>query len=191
MENKYRHLKDYILKLDNANEDKEYYELLRGSVKLPLSSAKTISVNNDDIFGENASKQIGDRDVEYTKLLSHFVKITKVRTILREIFKWIFYITIICSVIAVSVVTINIVNKFINEATINELTKGIPLLITSLVGLISTIIVIPLVITKYLFSTKEDDNITSIILHTQEHDTTGRQWVMKYKNKNNNKRTRQ
>ena len=71
-------------------------------------------------------------------------------------------------------------NKFISQGTIEQLIEAIPLFITSIVGLVSVIIAIPIAITKYLFSTKEDENITKIILHTQEHDTTGRQWTLDY-----------
>jgi hypothetical protein len=46
---------------------------------------------------------------------------------------------------------------------------------------VSVIIAIPISITKYLFSAKEDKNTTDIILHTQEHDTTGRQWTLDFK----------
>lgn len=59
--------------------------------------------------------------------------------------------------------------------------ESLPLLVTSMVGFVSAIITIPVTITKYLFSTKEDENITQIILHTQEHDTSGRQWAMDFK----------
>lgn len=37
-------------------------------------------------------------------------------------------------------------------------------------------------ITKYLFNTEENKNITGIILHTQDHDTSGRQWAMDFRN---------
>ena len=50
-----------------------------------------------------------------------------------------------------------------------------------MVGFVSAIITIPTTITKYLFSTTEDENITEIILHTQEHDVNGRKWAMDFK----------
>ena len=50
-----------------------------------------------------------------------------------------------------------------------------------MVGFVSAIITIPTTITKYLFSTSEDENITQIILHTQEHDVSGRKWAMDFK----------
>lgn len=56
-----------------------------------------------------------------------------------------------------------------------------------MVGFVSAIITIPVTITKYLFSTEEDKNITQIILHTQDHDTTGRQWAMDFRKMVENK----
>ena len=46
-------------------------------------------------------------------------------------------------------------------------------IITALISFISTIIVVPLTIAKFLFNAKEDDNITTLIKHTQEHDVSG------------------
>ena len=66
-----------------------------------------------------------------------------------------------------------IVVRFLEIENTNELVKSIPVLITAIVSFISTIIIIPATITKFLFNTKEDENITSVIVHTQEHDTTG------------------
>ena len=55
-----------------------------------------------------------------------------------------------------------------------QIIEAIPILITSIAGFASSIIAIPLSITKYLFSTKEDRYITDIISHTQEHDLSSR-----------------
>lgn len=72
------------------------------------------------------------------------------------------------------------VNITIAKADIQQLIDAIPLFITSIIGLVFAVIAIPIAITKYLFSTKEDKNITDIILHTQEHDTSGRQWTLDF-----------
>lgn len=74
-------------------------------------------------------------------------------------------------------------SKYMSFAKINEIIESMPLLITAIVGFVSSIISIPVAITKYLFSTKEDENITQIILHTQDHDTNGRQWALEFRRK--------
>lgn len=136
---------------------------------------------DDKTFRKNTTEQITNRDSKYTELLAHFVLITKIRNGLKEFFKWTFYLAIIGSIIALATITYKIFNKYLSYAEIEQIIESLPLLITSMVGFVSVIITIPVTITKYLFSTKEDDNITEIILHTQEHDVSGRKWAMDFK----------
>lgn len=148
-----------------------------------LNSIGTSLGEDDETFRNVVTRQIADRDKSYTELLKHFVRLTKTRNIVKEICKWTICLITIIAIIFLIWFTSLLFNRILNnkEATIESLIEYIPLLITSIVGFVSTIIVIPLTIIKYLFSTKEDENITNIILHTQEHDTTGRQWAMDYK----------
>ena len=147
-----------------------------------LNENENEKTEDDKIFRKSTTKQITERDTQYTELLSHFVKITRIRNILKEFFKWSFYLVIIGSIIALAIIIYLLFKKYISSASIQQLIDSMPLLITSMVGFISTIIAIPVTITKYLFSTNEDQNITKIILHTQEHDVNGRQWAMDFKN---------
>lgn len=142
------------------------------------------NTSDDELFRNKVTKEITERDIEYTQLLSHFVYITKIRNCLKEFFKWVFLIVIISSIVFFAFKLNSVFDFFNKEATVDQLIEAIPLFITSIVSFVSTIIAIPIAITKYLFSTKEDENITKIILHTQDHDTTGRQWVTEYKDKN-------
>ena len=159
----------------NSDDKMLVYQMLFDAL---YNNDKDDNTEDDKTFRSKAKKQITDRDEQYSKLLSHFVKITQVRNCLKEIFKWSFYLAIICAVVTLVVVVYMLFNKYISSANINQILESAPLLITSMVGFVSTIITIPVTITKYLFSTEEDKNITKIILHTQEHDTSGRQWTM-------------
>ena len=136
---------------------------------------------DDNTFHDDTKTQIASRDAEYTTLLKHFVTLTKTRNILKEFFKWAFFLSIIVAMIVLGDIVVRIFDKYLSYATIVQLTEAIPLLITTIVSFVSAIIAIPVVITKYLFSTKEDENITNIILHTQDHDVNGRQWMMEFK----------
>lgn len=160
-------------------EDKA--SLYKTFISVLQDSDNDSSTQDDKIFRRNTKKQITNRDKEYTDLLSHFVTITRVRNILKEIFKWSFYIALIISVVVLVCMTKSIFNKYVENANIQQMIESIPLLITSIVGFVSVIITIPVTITKYLFSTKEDEYITQIILHTQDHDTSGREWTSKVK----------
>lgn len=145
-----------------------------------MNNDVTEKADDDMTFRADATKEISNRDKEYTKLLSHFVKITQWRNILKEIFKWTFYIAIIVSVIALICLMRSIVELYAEKCDMQQIMEAIPLFITSIVGFVSVIIAIPVAITKYLFSVKEDEYITQIILHTQDHDTTGREWVSNF-----------
>lgn len=152
---------------NRARYQKRYYERWR----------KTVS-SDDSIFREMSTSEIVGRDSYYSLLLELFYTVTKARMILKEIFKWIFFLIMMGAMVVIGYLTVMVFRKYLDNADFETLSNALPLLITSIVGFISTIIAIPVVITKYLFNTSEDDNITAIIVHTQEHDALGRQWAM-------------
>lgn len=165
-------------------EDKELvlktiFEMLKADSQGDDSNDRS---EDDKLFRTNTTKEITNRDSQYTELLKHFVSITILRNRLKEFFKWTFYLVIIISIIVLVVITYRLFNRILSISEVEKIMEAIPLLITTMVGFVSTIITIPVTITKYLFSTKEDQNITQIILHTQDHDTSGRQWAMDFKN---------
>ena len=57
------------------------------------------NTSDDELFRNKVTKEITERDIEYTQLLSHFVYITKIRNCLKEFFKWVFLIVIISSIV--------------------------------------------------------------------------------------------
>lgn len=134
-------------------------------------------------FHENAGKQISIRDEEYTKLLKHFIFVTKTRNFIKEVFKWGFCTLIFVLMILAACITYDVFKR-IMAFKAKQMIQFIPVLIAAITSLASTIIVIPITIVKYLFSTKEDDNITEIIRHTQDHDAAGREWIEKFYNDN-------
>jgi len=164
------------------NETLDEYTIAAKNVVSFLKETIDYTETQDDkTFRKNTTNQISKRDSKYTELLEHFVSITKVRNILKEIFKWLFYLVIIIAIGVLSKVIYSLFDRYLSSATLEQILDSMPLLMTSMVGFVSTIIAIPVTITKYLFSTKEDENITKIILHTQDHDTSGRRWAMKTK----------
>ena len=158
---------------------KEY--ALQQFLKAMYGSNEENKTEDDGAFREHVTQEITNRDEQYTNLLKHFVRITSIRNYLKEIFKWSFYLAVIGAIGYLIFIVNKLFNVFIEKATIEQLIEAIPLFITSIVGFVSVIIAIPLAITQYLFSTAEDDNITDIIRHTQQHDTVGRQWTLDFK----------
>lgn len=130
--------------------------------------------NSDNDPGRRLTHELTRRDAFYTDLLDSYVKITKKRNRLKEFHKWIFFWIVMISGIVGIRIMYSIVKEVLGAQDEMKLIESIPVIITSLVAFISTIIVIPTTITQFLFNTKEDDNITKIIEHTQNHDASGR-----------------
>lgn len=137
---------------------------------------------DDELFRKKTKQQIEYRDKHYTDLLKHFLYVTRIRNWIREIFKWLFLAAIIVFIFILIGIVKNVINEYLFGAN-KEMNDAIPFLITSIIGLVSTIIVIPVTITKYLFNSEEDKNITNVILHTQEHDIDNRNWTDKSSSK--------
>ncbi len=152
------------------------------AVKMLTLLSNKNSGEDDRVFRNNTKDEIEKRDGKYTELLNHFVTLTRIRNYCKELFKWSFLILVIILVFMLGRIVSKIFNKYMSLDEIDKIVDSIPLLITSLVGFVSTIIAIPITITKYLFSTKEDKNITNLILHTQVHDTGARDWLSTSKN---------
>ncbi len=140
-----------------------------------INKNKRKNVNDDDNFEKISKKNISDRDDSYTELLKHFVNITRIRNKVKEIHKWIYFWIIMLLTILFGI-SIFILLSRISLSDENYI-SGLIVIISSLVSFTSVIISIPLIITKYLFSSKEDKRIADIILHTQKHDLNGKKII--------------
>ena len=149
-------------------------DILRELKETQLAVERFINSNSiDDIdydanFNSISKKNISDRDDSYTKLLKHFVNITKGRNIVKEIHKWIYFWIIMSMVVIFGKSICSMIMKF-DISNVDDF-NNVAVIITAVVSFASVIISIPLIITKYLFSSKEDKRIADIILHTQQHD---------------------
>ena len=148
---------------------RDYYSLHRKYIR---GSLLHFTMSDEDV-SDSLTTQIAERDIYYTDLLKDHIALTKFRGICKEIHKWLFFWLLVC---ASGVGIYFIYQIFKSVFTMGDPTiiiDSIPLIITALVSLVSTIIVIPHTIAKFLFNTKEDDNITVLIQHTQDHDSSG------------------
>lgn len=139
-----------------------------------LINLRKNDVEDEKDFDEETQKQIIVRDEKYSQLLDHFVDITKRRNDSKERNKWFFFWILMAMLVlfgGVSSLTVIIV---LLKADTEQIVRSVPALVTAIAGFASTVIAIPLTITKYLFSTDEDKYITTIISHTQEHDLSSR-----------------
>lgn len=147
---------------DKAN----YYHLYRKYIR-----AQSLSqIFSDEDPGNILGEELESREKLYTSLLSDYTKITKARNILKEIHKWVFFWIIIGAGIIVTYFSCNVLSRILSFDDNNQFLQALPLVITSLVSLLSAIIGVPITVTRFLFNSKEDDNITNTIHHTQDHD---------------------
>lgn len=135
------------------------------------TSRSFVITNGDNDKGELIANGITKRDSNYSLLLENFRKIMRARSIIKEIHKWLFFWIIVIVGVVLGIYLFNVVNMLIYNIKNIDISKLYVSLISSSVSLISIIISIPIIITKYLFNSKEDDNITTIISKTQEHDS--------------------
>lgn len=119
-----------------------------------------------DILGEELEK----REVLYTKLLRDYSNITNKRNAWKEVHKWIFFWIIIAAGIVTSLFCYKVMHRILKIDDSEQFVKAFPVIATVFISFLSTIVGIPLTVSKFLFNSKEDENITNTIHHTQEHD---------------------
>lgn len=140
---------------------------------LPLLNGSLSLYTSDADPGKQIEEEITKRDKEYSDLLKSYVSISKARNIIREIHKWLFFWIIVIAGYFSFRIAYCVITKIVNSDDLNYIVETIPIVVAAFVSFTATIISIPLAITNFLFNTKEDDNITDIVKHTQEHDAAG------------------
>lgn len=147
----------------------DYYKLHKKYIR---GSLLHFTISDEDV-SDSLTTQIAERDIYYTDLLKDHMSLTKARGICKEIHKWLFFwILVVACGFGIYYIQ-KIFKTIFAFEDVNVIIDAIPLIITALVSLISTIIAVPVTIAKFLFNTKEDDNITTLIQHTQDHDSSG------------------
>lgn len=132
-----------------------------------------IFTQSDEDPGKKIQTQIVARDKKYTELLNAYTRITKARFWLKEIHKWFFFWLVIAASVVCLSVSYNLINKVLKEDSVQVIIDAVPAILAAFTAFVSTVIAVPLTITQFLFNTKEDDNITTLIQHTQDHDVSG------------------
>lgn len=127
-------------------------------------------IESDEDPGGVIGSQLEDRGKVYTRLIDDYAGITKIRNISKEIHKWIFFWLIVVVGAIVVIMGCKIIERVLLIDDTAKFLESTPIIITVFATLLSSIIGIPLTITKFLFNEKEDENITKTIYHTQKHD---------------------
>lgn len=155
--------------------DKNYYRILYRVIG--RSAPPLFEYNSDEQLYAKVRAQIIHRDQDYSDLLHSYVNTSRVRNVLKEIHKWVLFWGMVYACVMGYHLIDRIISPILDSKDVAVIVDAMPVLIASLVAFISAVIAIPLAVVNFLFNTKEDDNITEIIKHTQEHDAKGRAWV--------------
>lgn len=136
------------------------------------SKAKVVSRYSSDYQSPMPfiASGISERTEFYSELLGIYVDISKWRLRLKEIHKWLLFWIMIAFGGIVLWFVYRTISPILSTNDAEKIVSAMPVLITAFVSLLSSSIAIPLAITNFLFNTNEDNNITTIIKHTQEHD---------------------
>lgn len=133
-----------------------------------LSYAKS-----DEDSGERIAGQIVERDKKYTELLESYTTITQVRFKLKEFHKWFFFWLVVAACCVCLNLAYRLIDRIISVEDTQLIIDSVSVIFAAFTAFVSTVIAVPLTITKFLFNTNEDDNITQLIQHTQDHDAAG------------------
>lgn len=128
---------------------------------------------SDNDSGERIAKQIVERDKQYTELLKAYTTITRVRLYLKEIHKWLFFWMVVVACCFCLNLAYRLVRRILAVEDPQFIIDSVAVIFAAFTAFVATVIAVPMAITKFLFNTNEDDNITQLINHTQEHDAAG------------------
>ncbi len=139
-----------------------------------LFNNPTTPINNDYELKKCDSAAMIDHSDEYTKLLKSYVKNVETTLADKRIHKWVFFVfsIIVLSAITVALGTVvyHIYTNSINNVDFIVDINIISLLTTVLISFLTTFIVIPNIITNYLFNIEEEKNMSTVIKNIQEYD---------------------
>ena len=138
--------------------------------RMYLSPRYMHAVASDRDPGDILGGEIESREELYTTLLRNYSIITCIRNILKEVHKWLFFWAVIVVGGIITSLGSQLISKVLAFNDANLFLESVPVLIVAFVAFVSTVIVVPLTITNFLFNIEEDKNITSTIHATQEHD---------------------
>ncbi len=143
----------------------------RGSVRLN---------NNLDLL-HSQEKELSNRDSAYTEFLKEYISDYRWKRWSKFAMKVVLFVCILVGGFILATVGFNMISRLINENAPQE--TVITMIISSMAGIITSFIAIPLAITNYLFNPGEDEKIATIISQMQNHDLESNKIIQKINEK--------
>lgn len=122
----------------------------------------TFAISDDEDFLKNNEKELATRDNHYSMILEQFLNEYKRKSVQKHTFKAIFFIVMMISSVVIAVACAVLMVFYWNDSAITA--------VTTISGLVSATIGIPLTVARYLFNPKEDFSINDMVIQMRKHD---------------------
>ena len=134
------------------------------------TQATDAQLNNAANAAIKTDSEYDRRNNMYTDLLSQYIDKYKHKEKDKKIYKWIFFIIVMLAMAAVITVCLIVVVSLTIKAESTSL-ADFAVVLTSIGGIISTIVIIPKIIAEYLFPSDEESNMIDLVKNMQQNDT--------------------
>lgn len=135
-----------------------------------LSESTFYEIDSDESLHKDDRFRMRERNKQYSEILQAYAENVKRVLLIKFIFRIIFLAVSILSLIGIFVVFCVILWLVIKSKVEIGYMEAITSIISSMVALITVFIVLPKIMTKYLFDTEEEKNVYSIVKQIQDYD---------------------
>lgn len=159
-------------------------------IKKILKKEKATKINDDEfnaliIKDENVEK----RNEYYTDLVENFKDSLAYNDYDKQTYKKAFFWTTL--ILLISVVAVSIIGTILAICFLQDAVSLITTISTATIGMLSSIIVLPRIIAKYLFNPKEDKPVSDMVQQMIEYDKNIRYHLHGFTNKKINEKNKE
>lgn len=171
--------KNFKQKRNFKKQEKEYKKFFQ-------NTTSTNSIDELNMFSDyefNEKQELDNRNHLYSTILSLYVNEYQKNQIKTYENKWrfcnIMLISFVLFLILLVVMSVIVFLFFSNKKYVVLISFA-----TSLIGILSTLSIMPQIIAKYLFNPKEDEYIAKLVTDMQAHDNRTKEIIMQRESKN-------
>ena len=147
---------------------------------VPILSEKLSEEKNveaDDFLKSSDKEAVNKHNDYYSSFLKEYVCNYKQKNKNQKIMKWAFFILIM--ILMIAIVTIPLICLFVLVNKNNFNTYNLTAILSALAGAITSFIILPKIIAKHLFPSKEDDKTDTIFKSMIDYDNSLRHFYSK------------
>lgn len=128
------------------------------------------NINSDKDLQNDDRFRMKERNKKYSDILDIYTKNINRVLWVKLIFRIVFLIVSIGALVGTFILFCVILSWIAHERTIMRSAEAVISIISSMVSMVTAFIVLPKIMTKYLFNIKEEKNIYSLVKQIQNYD---------------------